>query len=259
MLIEDFNDSEKLIILFPGLNGKINSHDNIFFISAGLTNYDKIIIHDRTLMLTLSGIENFFSSFIEMIEYLKTKAKKYKEIVVTGNSGGGFTAILVGHLINANKVVAFAPYTYLERETIILRNDPAIHSMKRVINKIENIKDPIDKFKNLNDLLKFYNGKTKYYIHVSRFNKWDSRRASELLGKPCLKIFYHPFKTHAIISSLVNSGLLSSCFNNSEFSYNKNRRKLVIEIFNDLIYKKLSHFVFYFKSKVKLLFRLNNN
>ncbi|MDG1279043.1 MAG: hypothetical protein P8O16_17320 [Algoriphagus sp.] len=257
MLIEDFNDSKKLVIVFPGLNGKINSPDNIFFLSAGLANYNKIIIYDRTLCLTLSGIDSFFSSFNEMIYYLKTKSKKYKEILVTGNSGGGFTAILVGYLINADKVVAFAPYTYLDRETVILRNDPGILSMKRIFNKIENIKDPIDKFKNLNNLLEFYNGKTKFYIHVSRFNKWDSRRASELLGKPGVKIFYHPFKSHAIISSLVNSGLLSSCFNNNLFSYNKNRKKLVIEIFNDLIYKELSRFVFKFKSKVKRLFRLN--
>jgi hypothetical protein len=174
----------------------------------------KIIIRDSSLLKTLGGLPPDFATFNDFLDHLKgiIASHPHKKLYVTGTSGGGHPALLLGHLLKADKVVAFAPYPYLSSEVGEQRNDPAIHSMKRMIARFQKLPNDVKPYFDLADVLVNWNGKTEYFVHVSRDNEADYTRAQYLQGLPKVEIVSHPYKEHAISVKLSNSGTLKDCF-----------------------------------------------
>lgn len=216
MIHSDLNCSKNdLVIAFPGLKGNL-SLESPFWKEAGLENHDKVIIHDPSYCLLLGGLKGAFANFQELLLYIEKLSKNYFRVVITGMSGGGYTALLIGSLINVDRVVVFAPYTYIGRKELIKRGDPALNSMSKVLERLESLNPSTRRFFNLNQFYKNSQSQTNVCIHVSYFNKWDKKRADCLKVFSNVKIHYYPLRTHAVASKLGKVGVLKKCFTQNQ-------------------------------------------
>ena len=222
-IIKEISDSKTLVIATTGFANKLGLPTDEFFKSAGLNNVSKIIISDPSKHKTLGGLQHDFPNFFDLIKHLNKEIEKYspEQLITTGTSGGAYTAMLLGHLLKANYVVAFSTYPYLTAEACKKMGDPSLQSMARLIRELDKLPDNVKIYYDLKDLLENWNGVTKYYNHVSRFNKWDYRRALYLKKTPGVTIITHPFITHAITASLSRDNKLQKCF---EFPYRKDNQ-----------------------------------
>ena len=213
-VIKQLEKSDTLVIACTGIGNKLNVSVEDFFRASGLGLVSKIILIDSTTRLVLGGIQPEFASFAALVEYLKEEILNIspQNLIITGNSGGAHTAILLGHLLKANKVVCFAPYPYLSKEDFVRLGDPALKSMIRVMTRLETLPDDVKKYFDLKQVLANWNDVTEYFIHVSKYHDWDHKRAMYLNESPKVLIVKHPYKTHAIVAPLAREDKLKQCF-----------------------------------------------
>jgi hypothetical protein len=187
--------SKTLVIYCTRIRGRV---PNNFFEDSGLINASKIIISDSTNRLSLGGFPPEYPTFFDFVNHLKQliQSISHKKLIVTGNSFGASMALVFGHLLNANYVVAFAPYSYFIKEKLVKTGDPALKNWKKLIVMFENLPLREKKFLNLREILSNWNGKTRYYVHSSYYHKWDRRRAKYLIGLPKMSVFLHPNASH---------------------------------------------------------------
>jgi len=212
--------SDTLVIAATGFTNKLSLPVDVFFREAGLSGMSHIIISDPSKRKMLGGLPPEFPSFFDCLDHLRREIARHapKKLLLLGTSGGAHTALLLGHLLEADHVVGFAPYPYLSIEEIDRRNDPVSRSMPRVIEALDSLSGDVKKFFDLRNPLATWNGKTRYYIHVSRYNRWDYRRALYLEGLPHLNIVAHPYSLHSTASSLRRDDRLKECF---QFPYKR--------------------------------------
>ncbi len=124
-------DSKTLVIATTGFANKLGLPTDEFFEAAGLTEASKIIISDPTKHKTLGGIPPDFPTFSDLVQHLKEELVKYspEQVITTGTSGGAYTAMLLGHLLKANYVVAFSAYPYLTAKACKKMGDPSLQTM----------------------------------------------------------------------------------------------------------------------------------
>ena len=185
-----------------------------FLIASGLNKHSTIIVSDPSRLKTLNGVSPECETFFDFLKYLEEAIHRIspKQIIVTGASGGGHTALLVGHLLKADYVVAFTPYPYLSIDEFRNRNDPALKSMWRILEQFNCLPPEIKKYFDLKDVLSEWNKVTKYYVHVSRDHKWDFLRSMYLEDTPNLSIIAHPYSEHSVVSVLSRHGKLTECY-----------------------------------------------
>ncbi|QTR49252.1 alpha/beta hydrolase family protein [Candidatus Thiothrix anitrata] len=213
-IIKEICDSNTLIIAFTGYANKLNIPVNAFFLKSDLVSASKLIVFDESKRKTLGGLPPEHPTFFDVLNHLKNEIKSISanKIIITGTSGGGHSALLYGHLLQADKVVAFSPYPYVSIKTATLMQDPALHTMKKVLDLFDELPKQEKEFLDLKEVLATWNGKTEYFIHVAKDNEWDLKRALYLQGTPKVRIIEHPYNVHGIAGALARDGKLSKCF-----------------------------------------------
>ncbi len=221
-IVTETESSDTLVIAATGFGNKLGLPVDDFFRESGLACTSKIVVSDPSRRKILGGLPPEYPYFSDCLDHLRDRiaAISAKKLLVTGTSGGAHTAMLLGHLLEADYVVGFAPYPYVSFEEMKRQKDPALTSMRRVIEAIDRLQGGVRQYFDLRPPLLEWNGKTRYYIHVSRHNKWDYRRAMYLDGVPNLTIVTHPYSNHAIASSLCRDNRLKECF---AFPYRRTR------------------------------------
>jgi hypothetical protein len=214
LVVEESTNSDTLVIAATGFARKLNLPVPEFFEKAGLSDAARLIITDRTRLHTLDGLESEFSSFFQFLDYLRGEVRRISptQLICVGTSGGAHTALLLGHLLKAQQVVAFSPYPYLSIKQLEARKDPALRSMGPVVRRLDNLPDDVKPFFDLAGVLSSWNSVTRYHVHVSRYLEWDFRRAQYLKGLPGVEIVAHPYHVHAVVSPLARHGKLARCF-----------------------------------------------
>ena len=122
----EWKKPETLVIAATGLGGKLSVPVDQFFVEAGLEDASRIVITDPSYRMTLGGLPPEFPTFEDLLEHLRQLlvTHPHRQVYCTGTSGGGHTALLLGHLLGADKVVAFAPYPYLSPGELERRKGP---------------------------------------------------------------------------------------------------------------------------------------
>lgn len=121
---------QKLVVLFSSLgNEKSDNLDERFpyTLLSGLRFYNcrKIYIKDNIGEIGCYhlGLNGNFDVQDAIVEFLKKKIKRYKlkpeNIILLGNSKGGYTSLLFGHLLNVGNIMAGVPqfklYNYIKK------------------------------------------------------------------------------------------------------------------------------------------------
>lgn len=210
----EWNDPDTLVIAATDLGMHLSMPVDRFFDEAGLSGASRIVICDPSFRMSLGGLPPDFSTFDDLLENLRKllAAHPHRQVICTGTSGGGHTALLLGHLLKADKVVVFAPYPYLSPEESRRRKDPDLVHMARVLEKLESLPEEAKRYRDLPGILSEWNGKTEYFVHVSRYNVKDRMKADSMRGLPHLRVMTYPFSEHGIALMLRKVSRLRHCF-----------------------------------------------
>ena len=123
--------------------------------------------------------------------------------------------MLFGHLLQVDRVHAFAPTVFASVWMTILRGD-----WQQVRQRISprhflfefRIPWSLWKYRDLPRVLRHGNGKTRYTLHVCAHNKNDMKRARYFRQCPQVEIAEHDCNTHQVARHLVREGKLLSVF-----------------------------------------------
>lgn len=220
---KELKSSSTLIIAATDFSNNLGMPIGEFFTKAQLSETSKLIITTNPAKrLAVSGLPPEYPSFLDLLEHLRWEVSQIcpERLILTGSSGGGYTALLLGHLLVADYVVAFSPFTYLSSEEGRRRDDPTINRLYKMGHPVTNKVEPeMQQFLDLRNVLADWNEKTQYYIHVPCYSKWDIRRSMYLRDMPKVLIHSHPYTKHNMIPFLACNQKLSQCF---YFPYSKN-------------------------------------
>jgi len=221
-LIEEFRTSSILVVAVTDFGNKLGMAIDDFFEHAELQDVSRIVVIDPLKLKGLSGLPPEYPDFWSLLAHLKKRCAEHdhQRLVITGFSGGGYTALLLGHMLKADQVVVFAPYPYLSIEMFRQMKDPTLKSMARIVNELNQLPADIKRLYDLRSVLLDWNNKTEFYVHASRYHKWDKTRALYLSGIPHMEVVLHGYDSHTITAMLRNGGDLKNCF---RFPYKRSR------------------------------------
>ena len=207
-------NSDLLVLAFTGWAGKLHLQAGKFLYHSGLRNASKIVIYDKSRLKTLGGFPPRFVDFDACFQFVKEEISEipHKYLVCVGTSGGGHSAMLYAHLLNADSAVVFSTYPYLKKETIRAMHDPAAKMMADQIELFDQLPMQAKKYFDLDKVLATWNGTTRYSMHASANHKWDAKRTLYMQRVPGVEIKLHPYDAHGLGGVLARSGKLRECF-----------------------------------------------
>ena len=197
-------DAEVLVISFVGYNGFLGGlFYNKFPLITNNIKTHKIFIHDKKNSWYHSGIPNLTNNIIQTIEFINkiSHLKKYKKIVCFGASMGAYMSLLTGKIIKANKIVVFAPQTFLDKENRKIYNE---NRWKNDLDK--KIPQDIDKkYLDLNVLYQDGCDDVDIEIHYAKNLPLDLIHINHLQAK-CIKKIGYEIDSHYVSIYLRNIG-----------------------------------------------------
>ncbi|HEX6574419.1 MAG TPA: hypothetical protein VF042_05560 [Gemmatimonadaceae bacterium] len=219
LIVEEGRDPSRLIIAFTGFHGGLNVPVFDFIGATGMTSASRILLRDQHQVLYLKGCRPEEPSFAKLLARLEREIRALgaRHVTCVGTSGGGFAAILFGHLLGVDRVHAFAP-TILGSVALSIRHGDWPNVLQRSAPRhllLELTHPWLWKYLDLPTLMKEWNGRTEFTIHVCRERADDMTRVERLRGIPHVSIEAHPCSTHQVAKYLVRSGRLIDIFESS--------------------------------------------
>jgi hypothetical protein len=211
---QSITQSKTLVIAATGINGKFGMPEHAFFKAAGLARHSRIVLSDPTCRCCLGGLSAECPTFSALVGYLRDEVARLAvdRVITTGNTMGGHSALLLGHLLNADYAVAFGPATYVSKGEIRRRRDPKLLKRSAIVETLDRLPQSAKQYMDLRPVLEKYNGITRYYVHASRYNETDRHRAMYLEGLPNLEVVLHPYVQHSVGPMLAKEGRLKDCY-----------------------------------------------
>jgi pimeloyl-ACP methyl ester carboxylesterase len=198
--------SEALMIVFGGIKLGLGMPPFEFFQLTRDVPTHKLFLRDLHQAWYHRGMTGVGGSIAEVTEFLKREinATGAKRIAVFGNSMGGYAALLLGALIKAHVVHAFAPQTFLGPWQLASRGD---FRWKRDIWRVYFSREPRTHW----DLRKTValSGTTQFHIHYGAENKLDAVHAQHLGDCSNVSLHGHADSGHRVVKALRDSGELA--------------------------------------------------
>lgn len=125
-----------------------------------------------------------------------------KRVVMIGNSGGGFSALLFGALLGVDEIHAFNPPTRLR--------EPDDTSAPDQLRALELEKGRAIPYLDLREIFRQHlQPGTKVYIHYSRGERRDKRHAKYLREFPNVRLIEYPFVSHHVARFFAERAMLT--------------------------------------------------
>jgi hypothetical protein len=167
--------------------------------------YSRVLLRDDSHACFVNGIPGLAPSCEALVALLRATLDKLapRKTIFTGPSGAGHAAILYGHLLKADYVHAFAPYTRLDPDHVLsLQDDESVAREARVIAALRALPDAAKRNFDLCNFLRTWNGVTRYNIYVCERSAYDVTRAERLQDMQGVNIHRQPCGTHRIVTWL---------------------------------------------------------
>ncbi len=208
-LLDFETPADTLILSFTGFNGNLGGvfYNRFPWIVDGI-NTHKIFMNDTQNIWYHKGIPPITKSMNETIELIRQLMDQYsyRKILCIGTSMGGYMSLLIGYLLEATDVIAFAPQIFLDPANRSHYGDTrwtgALKSMPTQVNP---------KYLDLGLLYQDRsNLKTQIQIHYGRHLELDHQHIEHLGEYPNVQLFPYDVEDHYIPKYLDNLGLLHS-------------------------------------------------
>jgi hypothetical protein len=220
-----------LLMAFGGIYGALGIPPFEFYGLTKNLKVNKIYLRDLSQTWYHSGLPGISNSIDETTSFLKRTihASEVKNVVVMGNSMGGYAAILFGILIQADIIHAFSPPTSIADEKYIRHKKKALRVKKNFPNKYFDLKN----------LIKSNNYYGSIHIYYDAKDKIDSKHAMHLKRSKNIELHSFVGGGHGLIRELKDSGqlrkIITSSFNNQPNQVKDTDRKQSCSFFAKLL------------------------
>jgi len=193
--VETINkNSTKTLIAFGGMTQGLSMPPKEFFKSLVHKDINIIFVKDFKQCWYQKGLLGKTSDVENSIEYLKNIIPKTTEnLVALGASAGGYAAIRFGIALNADRILAFSPQTFIDEETARVFSKSCLRDM--IFDNIDlDLKKTLDK----------YNPKSKIEVYYAGDNYRDKIAVDHI--KDYIKEYSYETDTHLLASYLKEKG-----------------------------------------------------
>jgi dienelactone hydrolase len=123
--IDMSSDSRTLLIAFGGMVGRIGMPPFEFFALTGGMPIKRVFVRDLRQAWYHRGIPGHGETLADCAESLRKLIGEHDvdRVLTTGNSAGGYAALVFGALLGAETVLCFAPQTVLDRDALAAMDD----------------------------------------------------------------------------------------------------------------------------------------
>lgn len=211
------NSSDTLLVSFAGMGWKDSIPTFIFYnFLKKYKSINKLFLRDITCRYYITGLKNTSKDIESTLSFIRNFAKdpKYKKIIALGCSAGGYAAILYGHLLEFDKVIAFSPQTVLTDTKEFLIEDK--YNAPKTCKWLRNLNKDNEFYQNILDLKNLLPFKSSIDIHYSnRANHGsDKKHALYIKSKNC-NIIEYSSNNHMIALELRDKGILDKIIENN--------------------------------------------
>ncbi len=209
ILTEKGSDPSHLIIAFGGIAQQLYLPPFEFFRATNSLSYSRILVRDFNQGWYHLGVDEDLATFDAVLKRLREIIEELspETICTMGTSAGGYAALVFGHYLKADCVHALAPQTFINAEN---RGKVGERRWEPQIKNLYRNQPKTSWFYDLRNLLKNYNGKTVYTLHISDIHTLDKAYAEYIQDLPEIKINKYPCRTHNVGRHLKNNGLLAN-------------------------------------------------
>lgn len=208
--LTDLGGHKYLLVSFGGIYQGMGIPVFEFFNSISDIKCDKIFLRDFNQGWYHKGVDSKLDRLDKITEYLQEiiSANQYQKICFIGNSMGGYAALLFGSLLKVDRVLAFAPQTFINPFLRLINYD------RRWAKQISKVYAFNNKRKEYFDLKKTLsqnqNFKTELNIYYSPEHRLDKKHAERL--KNINNVTLHPVEKggHGVVQTIRNNGQLKS-------------------------------------------------
>ncbi len=197
---------DTLLITFGGLNHGISMPRHEFLNITERLPAKRMFIRDSSqcwYQSELNGLGRGIEAIVEKVEDVK-RSVDCERTVCIGNSMGGYAALLVGNMINADRVIAFAPQSFLNRRLRFAYWD---RRWMRKIKKLYSLKSLETRFLDLKPNLKNQQYQ-RADIYVDLDNRLDAIHARRLEALDNTHIHYRVGGHFDLVRNMRDSGEL---------------------------------------------------
>lgn len=207
-ILEDFSGRKNLLISFGGIRQGIGLPVFEFFNSIANIDCDKILLRDFNQAWYQKGVDSYIVNFEQVFLYLKSIIEKneYEKICFLGNSMGGYGAVVFGTLLNVDKIIAFAPQSFINIKNKIKYFD---YRWIKQISSVYTFENRDNRFFDLKQYLKQNdNYVTEINLYYSSTHRLDRIHSERLKGLKNLRL--HPVSKggHSIVKDMRDNGEL---------------------------------------------------
>lgn len=203
-------NTDKLFLFFGGIAGAIGMPPFEFYRSSKIISHSKIFFRDRSQSWYQLGLPDIGKDVFEIAEYLKSKISelKSKDVVLVGNSMGGFAALLFCSMLQRGRVIAFSPQTFISKEKRRYFGDFRWAAQIDKMHQSASTSHIYD----LSKWIEVNSPEIKADIHVSTSDALDVTHANQLINFKNVRLNYYPNGGHKLVTKLHEDGLLPMIF-----------------------------------------------
>jgi len=198
-------NSKKLYIIFGGVAAGIGMPPFEFAKASNILSETRVFVRDLRQSWYQCGLTGISRNVTETKEYLEGLIEENtpEEVIMIGNSMGGFAAIMFSALIGNSRAVAFAPQTFICPFKKFSYRDPRwISKMFKTYLKTWSK----GKIWDLRNLIPEENWRAD--IYVSRADRLDHLHANHLTNLENVTIHEYDTGGHALVKELRDKGEL---------------------------------------------------
>ena len=204
--IEIIEGSKKLYFIFGGVASGIGMPPFEFAKASNILQESKVFVRDLSQCWYLTGIPGISTSLDGTVKYFKEIIETHRpsEVVMVGNSMGGWAAILFASFIDNASAVAFSPQTFISPSARLANRD--FRWQKKVLNTYrQNFGKKV-----YYNLITLDLGNVKSIdIHVATTDRLDLLHARHLSENSKVNLTEYDFGGHNLVKDLRDQGRLS--------------------------------------------------
>jgi hypothetical protein len=207
--IEMDDDSRTLLVAFGGMLGRMGIPPFEFFRLAGGIPVKRLFVRDLHQAWYHRGLPGYGTTLTSVAQSLRELIGRYDvdRLVVTGNSAGGYAALVFGTLLDADVVLCFAPQTVLDLDVLDAIGDHRWDDRLRPLVDGDVLdQDWVDVGP---ALARTARGTTRYEVYFDESLSVDRDHVERLAGVQNLRLYRFGRGAHHVVGSLRDSGALS--------------------------------------------------
>jgi hypothetical protein len=211
MMIEAGQDPTVLVVAFTGFAGRLVMPTFDFLSSTGLLRYSRILLRDASRTCYFGGLPPITDSMEALMSIIGDNITRLapRKVLVLGNSGGSLMAMLTGHTLRADYVHVFSAYTNLDPvHCLKVMDEEERIAYADTMDMLSRTPEPLRRYLDLANVLKDWNGKTRYNVHVCDKATSQVRRAQHIAGLPGVTVHRYPCDNPRVVRWLAKRSRL---------------------------------------------------